>query len=804
MPPQTLSLDQVVALGHSADPIAFIGVAQSAFAQGADRDDLRLVLIQRLVEQGLLRRAQHCAEGLSDEIRSHPEFDEMRAKLSARRNNGLIPTDSLEPTFQANLLALSRRYDWVDAVAAAWAAERDHIEFHITAKGLRQVFSTRAGPLGGWRPAFGDHRPSPPVNEMKAQFQGKILPPIIILGVGLGAPLPWMHEASARTFLDASALIYQIEPSYLALAAALHLCDWREPIGDERVRLCCGPDAFDQLERQVRGDAWNLPPGITVRTSPWDAEALRAGQPRLATLQADVESAWRTLREEVGAPYRGRDSAWWHRRYAEALREGGPPLRVLGITSRFTTVLQYSVRDAMAAFEQLGCQTRTLIEPDVASILTPGCKLAMIRDFQPDLIFLIDHIRQGQAIGLIDGVPVVTWIQDRLEWLFCKETGEGIGPLDFCLGFNRQELIEQYGYPAERFLACEMASNRDALTAEPDPGDLPDNPGEIDERFRCDLAFASNLSNRAGEYRERCARDDPTLLPLLDAMQDALAAMADRGGLNGALEVHAFVSRMQEAVGIELPDALRAAVLREFVRPAVDRLIRLQTLDWAADWAEATGRRLHLYGNGWDAHPKFARYGRGYLEHGPELGRAFRAAKINLHAGVNHAFHQRVLDGLAAGGFFLIRRHAGDVWHRFHQTLREIIEARGLREGATIHCDDLPPRLRAAWSEDRQLRGLPVDEPYGVGAAGLYSGDDPASLGADHSPMAIWPDFWDVTFDSSEEMAERLEWFLQREDERHDLAMAMREQSRRHFSYKSLMSRLLRWMTTTLGHADKP
>ena len=39
------------------------------------------------------------------------------------------------------------------------------------------------------------------------------------------------------------------------------------------------------------------------------------------------------------------------------------PPRVLVLTSRFTTVLQYSARDVANAFEQIGWQTRYLIEP---------------------------------------------------------------------------------------------------------------------------------------------------------------------------------------------------------------------------------------------------------------------------------------------------------------------------------------------------------------------------------------------------------------------------------------------------------
>ena len=171
---QTLSLDSVIEMGRRGDPVQFIGVASTVLEQGVACDDLRLLLMQRLVGRGLIYRARACAEGLSDAVRSHPEFSGMRRTLSATTNNGLIPQSSLSPCFNLNLAALRRRYAWVDQVATTWEAQRHHIEFHATSDGQRQVYDRRGHPGGGWRPVFGDHTPNPPVDELRSQLQNQL------------------------------------------------------------------------------------------------------------------------------------------------------------------------------------------------------------------------------------------------------------------------------------------------------------------------------------------------------------------------------------------------------------------------------------------------------------------------------------------------------------------------------------------------------------------------------------------------------------------------------------------------------
>ncbi|OGV69560.1 MAG: hypothetical protein A2283_02020 [Lentisphaerae bacterium RIFOXYA12_FULL_48_11] len=65
--------------------------------------------------------------------------------------------------------------------------------------------------------------------------------------------------------------------------------------------------------------------------------------------------------------------------------------------------------------------------------------------------------------------------------------------------------------------------------------------------------------------------------------------------------------------------------------------------------------RLHLYGDGWNRHPRFARYWKGVLGHGEELSIAFQCAQRCLHLNSMESGHQRLLEIIASGGHPLTR-----------------------------------------------------------------------------------------------------------------------------------------------------
>src|SRR4030095_12213459 len=126
-------------------------------------------------------------------------------------------------------------------------------------------------------------------------------------------------------------------------------------------------------------------------------------------------------------------------------------------------------------------------------------------------------------------------------------------------------------------------------------------------------------------------------------------------------EIRAIVRDVQAARGVTLAPDETLAVNKWLTHPFHDALYRPQGLRWARAGAKELGLSLGLYGNGWDAHPEFARCARGPIAYGDELRDLTRRSAINLQIVPSLCLHQRLLDGLAAGGFFLVRENPNDV-----------------------------------------------------------------------------------------------------------------------------------------------
>lgn len=787
MSASVISREELLRLGPSGDGVIFVNLATQALAESPADDELRWLLVQRLIRCGLFHRALETCKGFDQELLERADFADLRQKLSASKQNGLADWRTFADGYASRCAIARRLYAWVDAMDAAWRAAS--LELHKTSDGRWQVFESDAR---RWRPAFGPLTPPQRVEDIARQVADRVIAPIVIDGIALGAPLDVYWRATRDTLHGASPLIYVVEPSLVAVAAALHLNAWEELLTDERVVWCVGDDAHRAFEREIAARADAPQPGSIVASPLWQTETTGRTQEIVRTAEARNKSRAAEARSSAEAAYRDCDTAWWAERYRSALSGRGEPLRVMAVTSRYTTVLQYSTRDAMEAFSELGCRTLTLIEPDLHSFVSPTRALTAIREFAPDLVFFIDHTRRTQLQNLIANVPVVTWVQDRLNWLYDASSGRAMGALDFCMGHGADELIGKHDYPAERFMPCEMATHPDALLPR---GDIADPP-----EFECDVAYATHASEPPDVLHRRM-REGPRgahLGALIDAIYDELCGMADRGVLNGSLHLDFLIVRLAASTNTVIAPLERDEVAANFARPLAERLLRQQTIEWAANWARETGGTLHLYGKGWEQHPQFAPFARGTIAHGRELGAAFRGAKIHLHAGCNPALHQRVFDGLAAGGFFLIRKHGADVAHRVSRAIRDWIVQGGRMPGVALHKDDLPEFVRAEYAELRRYNGHDPQAPFVQTARHVEQYRRLFETKTVQLAGQVWPEIDRIVFSSESEFRLRLEHYLAHPEERAAVAASMRKVVLERYSYRALMDRLVRWMADQL------
>lgn len=778
-----ITRQQLLSLPESGQRDEFIEIATLALAAQPEDGELRLALVRCLTEYGLLHRAAETASGFAPDVLGDAGLRGLLQQLRVPTQNGLVDWAIVQPTFERNLQALAERYPWVDQIRGAFDPPQSGLELHKTREGRWEVFDIMTS---AWRPGFGRHQPTETYESIRRQVENRVIAPLVIEGVGLGAHLPRYASATYRTMNSSSPFVYQVETDWRALAVALHLVDWSDLIDDPRIILCVGPDAYEQLDESIDRFPHSPLPKSLVWTPAWTTQTGGRAEPLLKRHADKRHTIIAQLRDELNACYANRDESYWARRFAQALDGDGPPLRVLSVTCRFTTVLQYATRDALAALAAIGCETRVVIEPDDQSHISPIAALETIREFEPDLILLIDHTRASQPAIVIQNVPVLTWIQDRLPWLFDAKVGESMGPLDFVMGQGQRDLVEKYAYPGDRFFTCEMATDVARLTS-------PLPAGTDASQFDCEIAFATHASETPEAFTQsRLAEcDNPKGRSIINGIVSALNERQQQGILNGAINFPVFVREVEESLGASLSPTARDALIDQFARPLAERMIRQQTLRWAANWARAAGGRLHIYGEGWARHPEFAEFARGTLEHGPALGEAFRRAKVNLHAGCNLALHQRVLDGLAAGGFFIARRHAGDIGLPLMRAIRAFLRQRGMRPPTRCYGVDLPPPWHGEFERLSQMKGVDAGRPFEFNESNLARID--AILANEDIVVAdqLWPDFEALTFAGEAEFVETLEYYLERPDLRQETSVRMREGVLEHFGYERLMRDVL-------------
>src|SRR5207247_108876 len=120
------------------------------------------------------------------------------------------------------------------------------------------------------------------------------------------------------------------------------------------------------------------------------------------------------------------------------------------LTSRFTTVLQHSTRDAADALARLGWETRVLIEPSSHHHMPSRGVRGAVLEFRPDVVITIDHLRRDRPGIIPPALPFICWIQDNLANLTNRDAGASITARDFILTCSQPQYTRDFGYPARQ------------------------------------------------------------------------------------------------------------------------------------------------------------------------------------------------------------------------------------------------------------------------------------------------------------------------------------------------------------------
>ncbi|MCA9292241.1 MAG: hypothetical protein KDA20_00325 [Phycisphaerales bacterium] len=656
-PPATrVTRDQLVALGRSGNPWAFVPMGVQAVRLQPTDHELRFLLAAAYAKLGLRTSALELLKALAIDLGAHDGIEQLLNVVQSLPSDAISLADRQSVLF-ANLRALTQRTaDPIDLISnvEAWVERTSRERLFRTVDGnlIRQDAS------GAWV-RFANERASADAlfKEHTAAASQGIRKPVYFQGIDP----PWLlrliaDQAPGANLGELEALVI-VCPDVDAFLDALALIDLSDVLAHQRTRLFIGPNCGEDFAAHLRRSIDFGISGAVYATPALGNKVIAEGCVGTASILnevADEQAAeLRALRARVATNYDGRDVAWWADRFA-GITGGTAPARILIPTSRLSTFVQHSAHDFADALRNLGCDVRMLIEPDDHTRLSSVAFARPFADWQPDVVVSIGHTRAMLSNILPTNVPLVTWMQDRCTDFFRTDAGRSVGTLDLLVGFPYSELFESFGYPPDQVLPTPVLVSETKFHTGPiDPA--------LRKRLTCDMAFVSHHAETPAQLVDRILATLPpeqqhVSRTIMQSMLQAFEALLVRGletPLNASIDgicadICAQTLGRRDAETVSMVSA-------GYGYPLAERIYRHQMIAWAADICERRGWRLHLYGNGWDKHDRFAQYAQGALQHDEELRAAYQCAAVNLHAGLGSMHHQRIMECALSGGCTLTR-----------------------------------------------------------------------------------------------------------------------------------------------------
>jgi hypothetical protein len=612
--------------------------------------------------------------------------------------------------------------------------------------------------------------------------------PLGLCGIGDGYLFNYLAHNPPKLFLNMEVAVFLIEPDAQVLLHCLMIHDYTGPGGpiqQRRFRWYVGSSWREEITHVLVNDPYLPCPAVTVCQG-LDSTPLAAALRDLSQVMAERDAR---LKSQVDAYY-----AELAREELAALLGPRPPRqpRVLLMTTRFSTVLQYSTRDAADAFEKLGWEARVVIEPTNHHRLLQSATRSQLANFKPDLVFQIDHLRYEHPGLFPPTLPFACWIQDHLPNLRTQEAARSISSNDFVLTDSSAMYGSTFSYPRRQCISVTKLTR------------IPSDPVNEETQRGDDLVFVSNASHiPAAIIAERLASFDGTphgkelLAEAAKKLVDLYAAGQSVPTYYELLElIHQVQRELAKPIGVEEFDVIAAWLFH----PLNDALYRQQALRWVRDTASAMSLSFAIYGAGWSEHPDFAEHARGSIQYGPALETLTRSSRFNLQIVPYHCLHQRLLDGLVAGGFYLVRQHRADTAARelidfllAHAPHAHNLEAarRSLSAPLRAQLDVLAALLKPAIATSEQ------DDP--VEAARAWHEMRLAEAGQE-----VLPHFGLTSFDDAQTLRTAIARFAADPELRESVQQEQRQSVIDRFTYEAGLGRVVAKMHELLSDSDIP
>ncbi|MCP4707714.1 MAG: glycosyltransferase [Planctomycetes bacterium] len=459
-----------------------------------------------------------------------------------------------------------------------------------------------------------------------------------------------------------------VEPDLVCLNLVMRLRDLRDALGRGRLALLVGDDVESLLV-----DFYERQPGYAMveQTTTWtwlsnrenQGFAQQVNQAMQIVSEKMVEMKARLLEEQ-------KDQEMSLGEVTEALAAPGS-CRAVNCTDGNTPVDYMTSRDGLWGLSELGTTTDWLVfdRPDYGS---QYAQLERLNRVRPHLILLVDRLRGDLALNLPESAVCVSLLRGAGVSVLRPEQpiAERMGGNDFVCPARGEQVDElrQAGVADERLILVPLGANTDLFR----PMELEE---EGQERYGGEVVMVGHKhSIEAETYQIKL----PTHQQLFEAMVSEI-----RQGADGYCHEAAgrFLSRAEKC-GIEVrEDDLReffTGLMQNYLGDAVvgdtyiDGLreagLEVNRWYWSGTPEDKTaeggcptldktaGDDCGTRKDAWVENPSYKVIG-----YGEELNKLYNGRKIFLHISGSGWVDDYLLNGMAAGAFFLVKGHPRDL-----------------------------------------------------------------------------------------------------------------------------------------------
>lgn len=348
----------------------------------------------------------------------------------------------------------------------------------------------------------------------------------------------------------------------------------------------------------------------------------------------------------------------FHKKVVKKIKNG-KKLRVLFYTSRYSTYVQYSIRDMAEGFRLLGHKVFIEQEKEKAACgIRMDVALGNLCKFRPDIIFSIDHLRY-ELPYIPQSIPFITWVQDLLPNIYAIDDPLTITDQDYIFSFAKKW--------ADNYLSNPKIFKQKKLFVLPVIVDskiycpLPD----VEKTY--DVTFVTHLYAPADTlYAIAWEEFTDESSPLEQQLIQQLVAELETYSLSMLRELQMYEQARK---------GLIVSLCEKNNLPVTGKLLKI--VNWLShdNKPHPFWYHIHLlikmnpvsnllknnvavkvFGKNWEKYPNTRHAAMGVIENGAKLNKLFNQSRINLNASPGTTYHMKAPEVIAAKSFMLTCR----------------------------------------------------------------------------------------------------------------------------------------------------